>query len=338
MLSVSSGDGSMPPSNKLQRIRKGILGWYGANRRPFPWRETRDPYRILLSEIMLQQTQADRVSVLYPKFLSKYPTVEELCDTSRAEVVRAWKGLGYNNRAVRLHAAVREIRTGYNCRVPDDIDDLDSLPGVGKYTACAVACFAFGRKTPLVDVNVRRVLSRIFRKMTGRYEVLDDATVWKMAGRILPRDAYTWNQALMEFGTLVCTARNPACGECPVRTSCPSLATLRSSPAGKKSRTAGPVPQRERGRASATQRGRGRRPAGEPAHFGVPRRIWRGRVVEHLRGTGRSVTLGRLARALRPDGRNGSNRWLDDVVEGLERDGVVQIRRGGSRTSVALAP
>ncbi len=258
----------MAASEKTAAIRRGVLAWYRANSRPFPWRRTRDPYRILVSEVMLQQTQADRVASLYPRFLSKYPTVDELSEASRADVVRAWKGLGYNNRAVRLHAAVREIRSTYAGKVPEEIDDLDALPGIGKYTSRAVACFAYGLRTPLVDVNVRRVLSRIYRRMKTPGDLLDDAAVWKIAERVLPRDAYAWNQALMELGARVCTARVPRCGACPVKTRCASFAKLRLP-------APGPVKAR----------------VPEPSHFGLPRRVWRGRIIDHLRGTGRAVPL-----------------------------------------------
>jgi A/G-specific adenine glycosylase len=320
----------MAATERLAGTRRAILSWYRAGGRPFPWRKTRDPYRVLVSEIMLQQTQADRVASLFPIFLSKYPTVDDLCDASRADVVRAWKGLGYNNRAVRLHSAVREIRSSYGGRVPSEIGELDSLPGIGKYTSHAVACFAYGRRTPLVDVNVRRVLSRMFRKMKDPAELLPEAVAWKTAGRILPRDAYTWNQALMELGARICTARAPRCDGCPVRRYCASSACLR------KYRT---VNRRGKGGGDGppTARPTRRPPLPEPAHFGVPRRIWRGRIVEHLRGSGKPVSLGALRRAVMPEGRNGSTRWLELVLDTLEKDGIVHIIRSGVVTRVHLA-
>jgi len=306
----------MAATESLTPLRRAILGWYRSNSRSLPWRKTRDPYRVLVSEVMLQQTQADRVASLYPTFLSKYPTVEALADASRSDVIRAWKGLGYNNRAVRLHAAVKEIRSAYGGRVPDDIGDLDALPGIGKYTSHAVTCFAHGRRTPLVDVNVLRVLSRIFHRMKTPGDLLGDGTAWEIAERILPRGAYTWNQALMELGARVCTARAPRCDVCPVGNRCASSASLRRT---------------------AAKGGRTPRTPSEPSHFGVPRRVWRGRVIEHLRGAGRPVTVPSLRRALLPGKRNGSTRWLETVLAHLERDGLVTIGGSGSRLTVDLA-
>jgi len=322
----------MAAAERPRDIRRAILGWYRANSRPFPWRDTHDPYRILVSEVMLQQTQADRVASLYPPFLAKYPTVDELSNASRADVVRAWKGLGYNNRAVRLHSAVREIRSTYDGKVPAEISKLNALPGIGKYTSHAVACFAYGQRTPLVDVNVRRVLSRIFRRMKTPGDLLDEASVWKTAEQILPRDAYTWNQALMELGARICTARIPRCDHCPVKTRCSSVSRLRKHH---------PVERQWIGHGASTgssnDRSRVGTPRAEPAHFGVPRRIWRGRIVDYLRGSGRAVSIRRLQVAVTPGHKYRSTRWLEIILDGLEKDGLVSISRHGSRATVHLA-
>jgi A/G-specific adenine glycosylase len=170
-----------------------LLLWFARNGRDLPWRRTRDPYAILVSEVMLQQTQAARVVPRWVAWLERWPTVEALAAAPTAEVLRAWQGLGYNRRALNLQRAAREVAAnGWP-------DDLTSLPGVGPYTADAVACFAFGRPVLPLDVNVRRVLER-----TGA------------------RFDHTCAQALMDLGATVCIARVPRCGECPLAEGCPS--------------------------------------------------------------------------------------------------------------------
>jgi A/G-specific adenine glycosylase len=174
-------------------VREALLAWFAEKGRDLPWRRTRDPYAILVSEVMLQQTQAARVVPRYEAWLERWPTVETLAQASTAEVIRAWQGLGYNRRALNLQRAAREIAAnGWP-------DDLTALPGVGRYTADAVACFALGGPVLPEDVNVRRVQER-----TG---VSFD---------------HTCAQALMDLGATVCIARVPRCGECPLATECPS--------------------------------------------------------------------------------------------------------------------
>jgi A/G-specific adenine glycosylase len=170
-----------------------LLGWFAEHGRDLPWRRTRDPYAILVSEVMLQQTQAARVVPRYVEWLERWPTAEALAQASTADVLRAWQGLGYNRRAVNLQRAAREVaERGWP-------DDLTELPGVGRYTADAVACFAFGRAVLPMDVNVRRVVER-----TG---VSFD---------------HTCGQALMDLGATVCIARVPRCEACPLADGCPS--------------------------------------------------------------------------------------------------------------------
>jgi A/G-specific adenine glycosylase len=181
-----------------------LLAWYGATGRDLPWRRTRDPYAILVSEVMLQQTQVSRVVERYTSWLERWPTAATLADAPVAEVITAWSGLGYNRRAVRLHeAATLVARDGW----PQTYDGLRALPGVGPYTAAAVACLAFGADQLPVDVNVRRVLRRS----------LDREEVTPPAGR-----AADLTQALFDLGATVCIARRPRCEACPVAAACPS--------------------------------------------------------------------------------------------------------------------
>jgi A/G-specific adenine glycosylase len=184
-----------------------ILAWYAAVRRDLPWRRTRDPYRILVSEVMLQQTQVARVVPYYEAFLERFPDEAVLADASAADVLRRWSGLGYNRRALALQAATRVVvRDGW----PGDAAGLLALPGVGPYTAAAVASFAFGEQVAAVDTNVRRVIERLDRRARRPRELAERAAALLPEGR-----APDWNQALMELGATVCSARAPACEACP---------------------------------------------------------------------------------------------------------------------------
>ena len=200
------------PAKSTQAFTRKLLRWYGRHARDLPWRRTRDPYRVIVSEFMLQQTQVSRVSQFYPRFLKRFPTVYDLARAKPKAVREAWEGLGYYARASNLHALAKGLSaTGY--RLSDDPAELIKLPGVGRYTAGAVACFAYEKPVPAVDTNVKRVLERVFKKKD----------VWKLAGDIVPKNgkrAWRFNQALMELGALVCTARKPKCPKCPVRTEC----------------------------------------------------------------------------------------------------------------------
>jgi A/G-specific adenine glycosylase len=189
----------------LEELRGALLGWYAAVARDLPWRRTTDPYAILVSEVMLQQTQVARVVPRHQAWLERWPTAVALAAAPRAEVLAAWVGLGYNARALRLHAACAVVaRDGW----PTTAAGLRALPGVGPYTAAAVASFAFGEAVAAVDVNVARVAERLGR---GAPEEL-----------LAPHAPATWNQAAMELGATVCRARRPDCGACPLAAWCAS--------------------------------------------------------------------------------------------------------------------
>lgn len=190
---------------------EALLDWYRRSARDLPWRATNDPYRILVSEVMLQQTQASRVVPYYERFVASFPTVEMLAQAPLADVLAAWSGLGYNNRARRLREAARTVvEHGW----PTSAAGLRSLPGVGAYTAAAVASFAFGEQVAVVDTNVRRVLGRWHGK------ALSDNGASDVATQELAGSADAWNQAVMELGATVCAPRQPKCGECPVSDWC----------------------------------------------------------------------------------------------------------------------
>jgi A/G-specific adenine glycosylase len=199
-----------------------LAAWYRPRRAAYPWRRTRDPYAILVSEIMLQQTQAARVVPAFDSFLAAFPTVEALATAGRGEVVRAWDGLGYNRRAVALSEAARVIVREHRGRVPSDPEILGTLPGVGPYTAAAVASFAFGALVPAVDTNVRRILARVL--LGAEPDDVRPAELRALARDCLdPTDPGAWNQALMDLGREVCRPR-PRCEACPISRGCRFLA------------------------------------------------------------------------------------------------------------------
>lgn len=230
----------------VARVHSALLEWYARQARDLPWRHTRDPYAILVAEIMLQQTQVDRVIPKWHAWLERFPTLADLASASRAEAIRAWQGLGYNLRAVRLHAIACQVEAEYGGALPRSVEGLLSLKGIGRYTAGAVACFAYEQPVAMVDTNIRRVLSRVF----GVEPAAADAT----AERVLPRAAaYAWNQALMDLGATLCRAQRPLCLVCPLLAEC-----------------GGP-------------RQRAARSAAKAEPFAGSRRFYRGRILNELR-------------------------------------------------------
>ncbi|MGQ0702432.1 MAG: A/G-specific adenine glycosylase, partial [Gemmatimonadales bacterium] len=212
--------GRMPPKStptpeRLAEFRRRLLAWFRREGRELPWRRTRNPYQVLVSEFMLQQTQVSRVQEYYPRFLAKFPSVRRLAAAKPAQVREQWEGLGYYRRAANLLRLARVVVTEHSGRIPADPNTLRRLPGVGRYTAGAVACFAYERAVPAVDTNVARVLRRAFhpRGPSGTAS----RRVWETAAAIQPRNgAVAWrlNQALIELGALICTARKARCGVC----------------------------------------------------------------------------------------------------------------------------
>ena len=202
-----------------------LLAWYRANGRDLPWRRTRDPYRVLVSEVMLQQTQVDRVLPKYEEWLEKYPTFEALAAADLQDVARAWYPLGYNIRPRRLHAIAQEAVARYGGALPADGPTLQSFKGIGAYTAGAVLSFAFGQRAAILDTNVARVLHRVFVVRGDAKAHAARKHLWALSRTVLPaRHFYDFNQALMDLGATVCTARRPRCPDCPLRNMCRTYA------------------------------------------------------------------------------------------------------------------
>jgi A/G-specific adenine glycosylase len=220
----------MPPRTPRNALsfKRRLLKWFRSNGRDLPWRRTRDPYRVLVSEFMLQQTQVSRVSEFYPRFLERFPTIESLAQARPKHVREAWDGLGYYRRAVNLHRLARTVVDDHDGVIPDRPLALSDLPGVGRYTAGAVASFAYEKRTAAVDTNVARVLGRVFR--TSRGGTATEHATWHLAERLIPkrrRTAWEFNQALMDLGARFCTARSPKCLSCPVKPACRTGSRLR---------------------------------------------------------------------------------------------------------------
>jgi A/G-specific adenine glycosylase len=242
-------------SARVRAFQRRLLAWYRLAQRDLPWRKTRDPYKILVSEIMLQQTQVDRVVPKYREFLSRYPTLEALARAKTAELRRVWYPLGYNVRPLRLRRIAQRTLREHAGRIPDSYDGLLAMDGIGRYTAGAVLSFAFKQDAPIVDTNVARLLARYFglpaprkaqdgNRSSARQAGLQRARgkpgaqrrLWELAEAVIPPGkAYLINQAMMDFGATVCTARAPKCPACVLRRSCRSY-PLVSAPVGGRRR------------------------------------------------------------------------------------------------------
>ena len=289
-------------------VTKTILRWYRANGRALPWRNIRDPYKVFISEVMLQQTQVSRVLEKFPLFLERFPSFDRLARARKSSVVRAWRGMGYNNRAIRLQQTAKRIVRDFDSRLPVDVRTLQSLPGIGKYSANALASFIGKAHVPVVETNVRRVLSRLF---PAEARQLDE---WELARRVLPRThAYDWNQALMDFGATVCKAVAPKCRSCPLENSCPSAFVVTS----KKIRSK----------------------PNEPSRYGIPNRVYRGRIVEILRGarTHAGLRVAEIGKRILPRFGKNDEAWLNRVLNSLELDGLVARKIRANKRLIELA-
>ncbi len=293
-------------ATKVAVIQRRLLDWFDANGRELPWRHTRDPYRILVSEVMLQQTQVDRVIPYYHAFLERFPTLGALAQAPAADVITAWAGLGYNRRAVNLQRTARAILDEHDGRFPESLDALRRLPGIGPYTAGAIACFAFEQPAAFLDTNMRRVLHRLFFGSDVPTPVVPEAALLRIAeAAVPPGNAWSWNQALIEFGALQCTARRPACVVCPLQASCDAYPTVQSALAS--------LPRGSRA------------PSETP--FTSSNRYYRGRVVDVLRelatmGTDRSIEMRELGETIRDGFSDDDIPWLYGLVTDLARDGL----------------
>jgi A/G-specific adenine glycosylase len=261
---------------------------------------------------MAQQTQIDRVVMFYNNWLKKFPTFAMLANASKADVLRQWSGLGYNSRALRLHALAKHVTENFNGALPHTVDELLQLPGIGKYTAHAIACLVFGDNVAVVDVNIRRIYSRLLWNVRSASDVKPEIAIWKIARRYLPNGkAAQWNQALMDLGACICTARNPNCDVCPINAFCASAfskALLKNSASKKRA---------------------------EPSFKGIPRRIYRGRILKALHG--KPLTSRQIGNRVIDHFKLHDLRWINGILEKMEGEALITIHRIGSRKKVSIA-
>jgi len=292
------GLAAVPPE-----LRDAIVTWYAARGRELPFRDTTDPYAILVSEAMAQQTQAARAGVAWTRFMARFPTVESLADAPPADVLRAWQGLGYNRRAINLQRAARVIVDEHGGHVPSDLASLEELPGVGPYTARAVAALAFGVPVGAVDTNVRRVLGRV---VAGDAGVMDAAALQRVADDAVPPDQPgLWTHALMDIGATLCHPRRPECEPCPARPWCRYAAA--GSAVSPRAAAVRPAANHPAVREAA-------------APFTSTSRWLRGRIVERLRG----VPNGEWLEVAGPIGDHDQDA-VDVALASLARDGLVEL-------------
>jgi A/G-specific adenine glycosylase len=355
---AAHGDG-----DQRERIQRLLLAWYASHGRDLPWRHTRDPYAVLVSEVMLQQTQVDRVLPKYHEFLARFPTLAALGAAPIADVIRAWSPLGYNVRAVRLHAIARQAVADFDGALPGTLAGLLALKGIGRYTAGAIACFAFGLPVATVDTNIRRTLWRVFRGIEPAPWPAGQAATraaLELAEWALPADhAYAWQQALMDLGATLCTSRRPVCERCPLAGDCAALAEVgrttlfasgdaltrlrdvraaeaiapAASTARRVAETAGDytaLPGTTAGSSRQAVMPEGKR-APRKGQAAVPftssSRYFRGRVLAALRAltAGETLSLRELGPQIKPDWTPSDLAWLRGIVLGLARDGLVCI-------------
>ena len=290
-------------------IQRSLLNWYRRNARVFPWRvRDVDPYVVVVSEIMLQQTQAQRVTEALPRFLEQFPTVHALAQAANAQMIRQWKGMGYNSRALRLRDAARMIVLRHDGVVPSDVDALRELPGIGPYASASIATFAYNKRVPVLDVNVRRVYSRWMRRQRTTIDVESDNVLTQFAMNVIPaRSASRWHHAVMDLGATICTARKPLCTSCPMADLCPSAHVLEHAQRAKRA---------------------------EPMFRGEPQRLWRGRFVNALREAPAGLPPSALVAAAGATRlANDEQAWFRALIDALVRDGVVE--RSGRRIRLA---
>lgn len=208
-------------SKRKQSFRRRLLAWYAHHKRDLPWRKSQDPYRVWVSEVMLQQTTVAAVKPYFERFLKQFPTVEKLAAADETQVLRLWEGLGYYRRARGLHAAAKQVVAVHGGNFPRDVTTLQTLPGIGRYTAGAIASIAYNQRAPILEANTIRLFARLLAYPDDPTKSAGQKLLWGTAEEILPRaNVAEFNQALMELGSLVCTPVNPCCDECPVVQHC----------------------------------------------------------------------------------------------------------------------
>ena len=321
--SLSSSALSQPAPDMVARVHFSLLQWYQEHQRDLPWRATDDAYAILVSEIMLQQTQVERVLPKYRQFLAAFPTLADLAAAPTADVISVWVPLGYNSRAVRLQSIARQVIAEYEGRIPDTIDELLRLKGIGRYTAGAIACFAYHKQVATVDTNIYRVLHRIFLGLEQPEAQINNEQMLRLAESVIPAgEAYNWNQALMDLGATICTSANPQCVRCPLQETCAAYMEMSQYslfPGGTVLRQLRKVAEKKA--------------PYQAQPFTSTNRYFRGRIVDHLRSLspGQRMTFAALGQRIKPEFHDDDLPWLQKLVNGLAKDGLVDVHEDGVR-------
>ena len=288
-------------------IANALIAWFGANGRDLPWRHTRDPYRVLVAELMLQQTQVERVIPKYHAFLAQFPDVQTLAAAPTSAVITAWQGLGYNRRALYLQRTAQAVVSQYAGVFPRDVATLKQLPGIGDYTSGAIACFAYEQDVAFLDTNIRRVVLRLWSDPHA--PIPSEQALRDLAVQQVPAgQGWVWNQAIMELGAIICTATAPKCPRCPLRGDCGDYAArLAADDALLPLPPANPRRVAER----------------KDAPFAGSNRQIRGRIIDALRASPQSVA--QLHAHLTSLGLTLDTAKLTTIIAGLGRDGLVMV-------------
>jgi len=314
---------AQPAPQLTAQVHAALLQWYRAHQRDLPWRSTTDAYAILVSEIMLQQTQVERVQPKYHQFLAAFPTLADLAAAPTAEVIRVWVPLGYNSRAVRLQSIARQVLAEFGGQIPASIDELLRLKGIGRYTAGAIACFAYHQQVATVDTNIYRVLHRIFLGLEHPEPRITTEQMFTFAEQVLPPgEAYNWNQALMDLGATICASANPQCARCPMQEQCQAYRDLSQYslfPGGEVLRQLRKIAEPKT--------------PYETKPFTTTSRYFRGRIIDHLRSLQpeQRITLANLGPILKANYSEADCAWLLKLVQGLAKDGLLDFQEEGVR-------
>ncbi len=309
------------PANSFSMM---LLEWYAQHNRSLPWRKNPTPYQVLVSEIMLQQTQVPRVIEKFREFLSLFPTICDLAKASKAEVIKAWSGMGYNRRALLLHQFAQVIVAEHKGVIPQTAEELMKLPGIGPYTAGALASFAYNQPEPAIDVNVRRIFMRFFHgKDQGLpMERKEEKELHELVRQNIPAGkSRDFHNALMDFGSLICVRDVPRCASCPLQKSCKFFPKYSV--------------QKENALFVMERR---QEPGTLEAGKFIPNRIFRGRIVEFVRRNGgKEILISELGREIKKDYHTQEKNWLRSLLIKLEQDGLIEVNEYDGRIRLNLA-
>jgi A/G-specific adenine glycosylase len=299
-----------------------LLTWYNKNQRDLPWRKNNPPYEIVVSEIMLQQTNVPKVIEKFKEFLRLFPTIKSLAAAEKSQVIQSWSGLGYNRRALMLHKFAQEIVINYNSIVPSTAEELIKLPGIGPYTAGAIASFAFNKPEPAVDVNLRRTYMRYFH---GQDQALpmgkkEEVELFSLIKSSIPENKSSLlHNALMDFGSLICKAKNPSCESCFQNKDCKFAPKYKSH-----------------GQQALFVKEKKQEQGIEENGKHVPNRIFRGRIVEWVRNNQGTIELKELGRRIKKDFTDEEG-WLLKLISALEKDGFITKEIQGDQITLHLS-